>query len=65
MGEKNLAGGVDAIEQLLIERIELGRGRTYVDLWRRTGEEPNTHVGVDVDAAAFFELLLDRLPTLG
>jgi len=44
---------------------ELGRGRTYVDLWGRTGKEPNTHVGVDIDAAAFFELLLERLPTLG
>ena len=44
---------------------ELGRGRTYVDLWGRTGEEPNTHVGVDVDADAFFELLLERVSSLG
>jgi inosine-uridine nucleoside N-ribohydrolase len=44
---------------------ELGRGRTYVDLWGRTGEEPNAHVGVDVDAAAFFELLLERVASLG
>jgi inosine-uridine nucleoside N-ribohydrolase len=44
---------------------ELGRGRTYVDLWGRTGKEPNTHVGINVDSAAFFELLLGRLASLG
>jgi inosine-uridine nucleoside N-ribohydrolase len=44
---------------------ELGRGRTYVDLYRRTGKEPNTHVGVGVDSAAFFELLLPRIASLG
>jgi inosine-uridine nucleoside N-ribohydrolase len=43
---------------------ELTRGRTVVDLWRRTGAEPNAHVGVDVDGRAFVELLLGRLPTL-
>jgi inosine-uridine nucleoside N-ribohydrolase len=40
---------------------ELTRGRTVVDLWRRTGEEPNAHVGVGVDGRAFVELLLERL----
>jgi len=40
---------------------ELCRGRTVVDLWRRTGQEPNASVGVDVDAEAFLELLLERL----
>jgi len=40
---------------------EPGRGRTYVDLWRRTGEEPNAHVGVDVEGAAFVEFLVDRI----
>jgi inosine-uridine nucleoside N-ribohydrolase len=43
---------------------ELNRGRTVVDLWRRTEEEPNAHVGVEVDGRAFVELLLDRLPAL-
>jgi inosine-uridine nucleoside N-ribohydrolase len=43
---------------------ELSRGRTVVDLWRRTEEEPNAHVGVGVDARGFVELLLERLPTL-
>jgi inosine-uridine nucleoside N-ribohydrolase len=43
---------------------ELTRGRTVADLWRRTGAEPNAHVGVDVDGRAFVELLLGRLPTL-
>jgi inosine-uridine nucleoside N-ribohydrolase len=43
---------------------ELNRGRTVVDLWQRTGREPNAHVGVGVDGRAFVELLLERLPTL-
>jgi inosine-uridine nucleoside N-ribohydrolase len=43
---------------------ELTRGRTVVDLWRRTGNGPNAHVGVGIDGRAFIELLLDRLPTL-
>ena len=43
---------------------ELNRGRTVVDLWQRTGEDPNAHVGVGVDGRAFVELLLERLPTL-
>jgi inosine-uridine nucleoside N-ribohydrolase len=52
--------------QVAIETAsELNRGRTVVDLWRRTGEEPNAHVGVGVDGRAFVELLLERLPTLG
>jgi inosine-uridine nucleoside N-ribohydrolase len=44
---------------------ELCRGRTVVDLWRRTGNEPNARVAVDVDAAAFVELLAERIATLG
>jgi len=40
---------------------EPGRGRTYVDLWKRTGNEPNTHVGVGVDGPAFIEFLIERL----
>jgi inosine-uridine nucleoside N-ribohydrolase len=40
---------------------ELTRGRTVVDLWRRTGNEPNAHVGVGVDGDTFVELLLERL----
>jgi inosine-uridine nucleoside N-ribohydrolase len=43
---------------------ELCRGRTVVDLWRRTPHRPNCHVAVDVDADAFFELLLERLARL-
>jgi inosine-uridine nucleoside N-ribohydrolase len=42
---------------------ELCRGRTVVDLWRRTDNEPNAHVAVDIDADAFIELLLARLAT--
>jgi inosine-uridine nucleoside N-ribohydrolase len=44
---------------------ELSRGRTYVDLWRRAGWEPNAHVGVGIDSPAFFELLLERIAALG
>jgi inosine-uridine nucleoside N-ribohydrolase len=44
---------------------KLCRGRTVVDLWRRTGQPPNTHVAVDVDAAAFVELLAERIASLG
>jgi inosine-uridine nucleoside N-ribohydrolase len=41
----------------------LCRGRTVVDLWRRTDNEPNAHVGVDIDADAFLDLLVSRLST--
>jgi pyrimidine-specific ribonucleoside hydrolase len=43
---------------------ELSRGRTYVDVWRRTGWEPNAHVAVDIDADAFLDLLVERLNSL-
>jgi inosine-uridine nucleoside N-ribohydrolase len=42
---------------------ELCRGRTVVDLWSRTRNEPNAHVGVGIDGDAFVELLLERLAT--
>ena len=44
---------------------ELCRGRTVVDLWRITGHQPNAHVGVDVDADAFLEMLVERIGGLG
>ncbi len=44
---------------------ELCRGRTVVDLWRRTTREPNAHVGVDIDSDRFLELLIERLNSLG
>jgi inosine-uridine nucleoside N-ribohydrolase len=40
---------------------ELCRGRTVVDLWRRTGNHPNAHVGVEIEGDAFLELLVERL----
>ena len=43
---------------------ELCRGRTVVDLWRRTENEPNVHVGVGIAGEAFVELLLERLRSL-
>jgi inosine-uridine nucleoside N-ribohydrolase len=44
---------------------QLCRGRTVVDLWHRTENEPNADVGVDIDGDAFLGLLLERIPTLG
>jgi inosine-uridine nucleoside N-ribohydrolase len=43
----------------------LCRGRTVVDLWRRSGREPNARVAVGIDANAFLDLLLERLSALG
>jgi inosine-uridine nucleoside N-ribohydrolase len=43
---------------------ELCRGRTVVDLWRRTDRPANAHVGVDIDADAFFDLLVERSGSL-
>ena len=44
---------------------ELCRGRTVVDLWRRTDRPANAHVGVDLDTEAFFDLLVERIAELG
>jgi inosine-uridine nucleoside N-ribohydrolase len=44
---------------------ELCRGRTVVDLWQRTGRAENAHVGVDLDAEAFLDLLIERIGSLG
>ena len=43
----------------------LCRGRTLVDLWRRTGNEPNAHVADDVDGERFLRLLIERISSLG
>jgi inosine-uridine nucleoside N-ribohydrolase len=44
---------------------ELCRGRTVVDLWRRTDRASNAHVAVGIDSDAFLELLLERIARLG
>ena len=44
---------------------ELTRGRTVVDRWHRTDRAPNAHVGIEIDAEAFFDLLLERIATFG
>jgi inosine-uridine nucleoside N-ribohydrolase len=44
---------------------ELCRGRTVVDLWRRTTREPNAHVGVEINSDGFLDLLIARLNSLG
>jgi purine nucleosidase len=43
---------------------ELSRGRTVIDLYRRTDGEPNAHVAIGVDAVAFLDLLEERLSLL-
>ncbi|HSC48808.1 MAG TPA: nucleoside hydrolase [Gaiellaceae bacterium] len=45
--------------------VELCRGRTVVDLWRRTGLEPNAHVATGIDSERFLDLLHERLARLG
>jgi pyrimidine-specific ribonucleoside hydrolase len=40
------------------------RGRTVVDQLKRTGQAANAHVAVDVDAAAFIDLLTERISAL-
>ena len=60
--------GVVATERMNVEvelESELTRGRTVADRWHRTERPPNADVGVSVDADAFFELLLERIATLG
>ena len=60
--------GIVTTERMNVEvelESELTRGRTVADRWRRTDREPNADVGVDIDADAFFALLLDRVSTLG
>ena len=42
----------------------LCRGRTVVDLWRRTDNDPNTDVGVGIDGDGFLELLCARIESL-
>jgi inosine-uridine nucleoside N-ribohydrolase len=43
---------------------ELCRGRTVVDLWRRTGRPANAYVGVSLDAERFFAFLFERIASL-
>jgi purine nucleosidase/pyrimidine-specific ribonucleoside hydrolase len=60
-------------ELLEVERLnvrvdtesELCRGRTVVDLWRRTGLDPNAHVATGIDVERFRALLHERLARLG
>jgi inosine-uridine nucleoside N-ribohydrolase len=63
-----LRPGIVRTEHVNIEvelESELNRGRTVVDRWHRTDRAPNAHVGVGIDSDAFFELLLERIGTLG
>ena len=56
------------VERLNVEidcESSLCRGRTVVDLWRRTDRAPNANVAVEIDSEAFLGLLLERLATLG
>jgi len=44
---------------------QLCRGRTVVDLWRRTVNDPNAHVAVAVDGERFIRILIERISSLG
>ena len=60
--------GIVTTERMNVEievESELTRGRTVADRWHRTDRPENAHVGVEIDADAFFELLLERIATLG
>jgi inosine-uridine nucleoside N-ribohydrolase len=62
-----LRSGVVETKHLNVEidvESELCRGRTVVDLWRRTERNPNAHVAVGIDAEAFLELLIERINSL-
>lgn len=39
-------------------------GRTVVDRWGVTGKPANAHVGIDVDAERFLEMLIERIGSL-
>jgi inosine-uridine nucleoside N-ribohydrolase len=63
-----LRPGIVTTERMNVEvelESELTRGRTVADRWHRTDRKPNAHVGVDIDADRFLELLLDRVGSLG
>jgi inosine-uridine nucleoside N-ribohydrolase len=62
-----IRGGLVKTDHLNTEidvESELCRGRTVVDVWRRSGREPNSHVAVDIDADGFLELLIERINSL-
>src|SRR5581483_2634240 len=44
---------------------ELCRGRTVVDLWRRTDSAPNARIATGIDSDGFLDLLCERLASLG
>jgi inosine-uridine nucleoside N-ribohydrolase len=44
---------------------ELCRGRTVVDLWGRTDRPVNADVAVELDVDGFFDLLVERIGSLG
>jgi inosine-uridine nucleoside N-ribohydrolase len=63
-----LRAGIVRTEHLNVEvetESDLCRGRTVVDRWHRTDRAANAQVGLEIDPVAFFELLLERIATLG
>ena len=60
--------GIVTTEHMNVEietESELTLGRTVADRWHRTDRAPNAHVGVEIDADAFFALLLERIASFG
>jgi purine nucleosidase len=60
--------GLVTTERMNVEietESELTRGRTVADRWHRTDRPENAHVGVEIDADGFLELLLERIASYG
>ena len=62
--QEGLVTTIDRNVEIELES-DLCRGRTVVDRWRRTERPVNAHVGIDLDADGFFDLLVERIGRLG
>jgi len=62
--QEGLVTTIDRNVEIELES-DLCRGRTVVDRWRRTDRPVNAHVGIDLDADGFFDLLVERIGRLG
>lgn len=60
----DLVGTVDC-HATVETQSDLNRGRTVVDRWNVTEQEPNVSVGLEIDGDRFIKLLLERISTLG
>src|SRR5919197_687576 len=56
--------GTGRVGRFVAELSDFCDGRTVVDRWQSTGKQPNAHVGIDIDANRFLELLCERVASL-